>query len=1470
MSNNSKYSTSKDTVEKLSEHSLLVEQLVVWEKKDSNEPKKALAKSILNLVNLYISENISLQAEHCEKNHKDTLIKFLNITGKSDFLMSLSNRKERYFWAETACNVIRRTEFGLKELFESRVSEKPKDNLFIDTTISGQANLTYEMTNHKVREIATSFYSVSEKQPKVAIISENNSESACCDLACLFYDIVDTTLNVHFDTTEFKDILVNLDVNIVVTDTEERYNKFKSIREKGKLEFNIFVLDDKIITTDRRDYFLNEYCKKFNRKKIDDTLNRRTKRNLDDIATFMFTSGNTGQPKGVSFTYYNLISKRFARAAALPKVGNDEVLLCFLPLYHTFGRFLEMLGSIYWGGTYVFTGNPSAETLLSLFPKVNPTGFISIPLRWTQLMEKYIEEMSVCNSPEQQIEAFRKTAGTRLRWGLSAAGYLNPKVFKFFESCDVELCSGFGMTEATGGITMTPPGEYVNNSVGIPLPCIKTKLNKKNELLISGDYIAKYYEFSNAPELDSKENQNDNWIATGDIFHIDRQGYYYIVDRVKDIYKNNKGQTIAPKKVENKFSGVPGIKRTFLVGDGREYNVLFIVPDYEEPVLKVMESKQNPRDYFHRIVSAANEQLATYERVINFSLLKRDFDISHNELTAKGSYKRKNIEENFSEEIDELYKSNYIDLEHQGLIIKIPRWFYRNLGVLEDDIILNDNGLFNKGNNTELPFKLIADRDRFLIGDLEYIIYDSSIDFGLLIRQPRLWAGNPSLIAFYPCIDRWDLNTGSVSTQVFLPIHGKKNYSSISLIGLQKIRDKKLVEINKLICETLFSDEQTALIALQKIGNVFEDAGMRIKELIRRRLEALARHPFESIRCTAYRILLMEEPNPDYSKAFPAFVKSGLTFLNNDSINNIALSKLGKRRLEALRQRMMSYRNQLDWPASEETWMQFTSIFKLMVDFAQFHPEFYSSVRAELTSWITHKYCTELSDSAKKLFKILYESYEKRIIKETQNFSTDEWEQKLIFENNLSLRERKTIKKVLIGTAFLEESIILAFDEHHFTLENVSNKGIWISKVESDSNYRKYRFSINTLQGKHFDLLVTLYNGKEKEKTLTKTYWHAAISGYPFYPRVLPRLGCCRPNLGAISTAYNSELTAWEKIRELSGSRTAVANKLQINVWRKLYIRAIVAFLLCWRNSGYKIIPGPITPGNVVVPELDFHVGSTILSLSGFADYSNSISLIKPIIYNFYFKTIAHYPWCFNELDIKWIFDAYIEAFGKNEAGVFLNTLYNELDMEALEYPIGSTLKDSLESYLNNDFQHYYLPLPLLNSIERYKNWEMINPQATATAKEETINELYRLYHLYEYPEISRYYLYLLTYFSDAKKKTRTAFDKLLKRMENEIEIPATNMIELSDLQNVISTEEDRAIFSRMIFPHSERRQKVDVSKTDEEHSDLVVVKTFIKDNYNSQFTIRRPVDPAEIGQLYRLFYLENYPKTISDSDKYY
>ena len=153
-------------------------------------------------------------------------------------------------------------------------------------------------------------------------------------------------------------------------------------------------------------------------------------------------------------------------------------------------RYFEMLGTIYWGGTYVFAGSPTAEGLIGELGRVRPTGLISVPVRWTQIREQCLERMDGDSDPAAEAAVFREVVGDRLRWGLSAAGYLDPLVFRFFQRNGVDLCSGFGMTEATGGITMTPPGSYVDGTVGIPLPGMRIRFGEHQELQIAGSCVA--------------------------------------------------------------------------------------------------------------------------------------------------------------------------------------------------------------------------------------------------------------------------------------------------------------------------------------------------------------------------------------------------------------------------------------------------------------------------------------------------------------------------------------------------------------------------------------------------------------------------------------------------------------------------------------------------------------------------------------------------------------------------------------------------------------------------------------------------------------------------------------------------------------------------------------------------------------------------------------------------------------------
>ena len=1384
--------------------------------------------------------------------------RFLDLTRLSPFLTTLPDRAHRERWAELCLGALDAFPYSLEALLDQRVARHPDRILFQEGTAS--SGWTYAQVRRRARRIAAGLLGLGAA-PRVAILADNGIDTACTDLACLTYDILDTPLNVHFDIPTLRHILERLSINVVVTDTESHYARLVEVRQGMAEPFRILRTDTQP-SLESGDLPLAEVYAELGEDRVERVLRDRPRLGWTEPATVMFTSGSTGEAKGLVFSQRNLVSKRFARAAALPDVGEQEVLLCYLPLFHTFGRFLEMLGMLFWGGTYCFAGNPSAETLLALMRQVRPTGLISIPLRWAQIHDHCLERMNA--APGARHAVFAAETGGRLRWGLSAAGRLDPKVFRFFHKMGVELCSGFGMTEATGGITMTPPGEYRDGSVGIPLPLMRTRFSDVGELHISGPYVARYLD-------DTAAKEADPWVPTGDLFVPQDDGHLEIVDRIKDIYKNSRGQTIAPGRVEQKFVDVPGIKRVFLAGDGRDYNALLIVPDLSDPVLGGFASAplNDPdapiRSYFRQIVTAANKDLAPYERVVNFALLERDFSAEREELTAKGTYRRKVIEQNFAPVIRELYRRRFVELLVGEWLVRIPRWLFRDLTELDSDIVADDGGLLDKPTGRRLEIRAGSEPGYVRVGDVEYGFDTDTIDLGMLARQPLLWVSNASLVAFAPCKDGWDVLLDSVSARVLLPWDLPTFPRGED--GLERVPPSlRLLEVHRVSLVALYTRGDRALGALDDLARMLESIDPRTGALVRRRMECLARHPDLEVRCRAYRTLLLSRQVPDYDSMLRSFVQAGLPFLDETTIEVISRKKLERRRLEAFRQRLHGYRAQLPWPASDGTRSVFLDIFKLLSSLVRYHPEYYGAVREELVAWIMHDPAPKLAAAAEQELHSLATRFESSLAGACSDPAS--WQGRIVFQDGLGPEEVAKLQRIIVGTSFLKQAIMLSTDDETCEIDRIVPDGIWVSRISSLHQHASYRVSINTDTGKHYDLQIVIPQDISQQHVLRTIYWLISIRGYPFGQPVLPKFGCWRSELGAIALAYVSDLTVWERIRAYASFRVPGAEYPPPEAWKKLFVRAMAAFFAGWRASGRRIVPGAVNPSNVVVPDPDFREGTQILSLTDWRTYESPGTLVTPLVRNFYVQTISHYPWCARQLDPDWILQACVEALGEEEGTIFLRELDRTMGAEHVPAAAG-TWHDRIGPFLESLRTQPYVPLAVACAVERYRKWQRVNGEATSSAREQFVLAVQGLYGFDRFPGWTRYYLYARTYFDGASPEVRGAFSRIIAEMSRSPGRNATSLIEVSDLQALLDAPEDRAAFGRVVFPRMQPTQLLELLAV--RHGDLqeVIVRSTVFDVASVRYDVREPLEPAEVGKLYRLYVTAGFLKTISAQDRF-
>ena len=316
---------------------------------------------------------------------------YLDIFRLSEFLIRIYGENR---WADLIHALIDKSNFAIAELFRQRVRDYENKTLFKVIRGGSETGYSWRQVDILVESYSKALLNSQSQYPgKVAFLMENSLQTALLDLACLTTGIVNIMIPANSVPQHVAFILNQTEASLLIISNEKQLHKVKSVRKEIPHLKQVVLLQGGSV----EDWVMphKEFISSavhVSHEKIEES---RSQISMDSLASIMYTSGTTGEPKGIMFSQMNIVYKRFCRAMALPEIGDQDQYLCYLPLYHTFGRWLEMMGSIFRGACYSFMENPSVETMIANMRQVKPTIFISIPKKWLQLYDRVAEKVDI-------------------------------------------------------------------------------------------------------------------------------------------------------------------------------------------------------------------------------------------------------------------------------------------------------------------------------------------------------------------------------------------------------------------------------------------------------------------------------------------------------------------------------------------------------------------------------------------------------------------------------------------------------------------------------------------------------------------------------------------------------------------------------------------------------------------------------------------------------------------------------------------------------------------------------------------------------------------------------------------------------------------------------------------------------------------------------------------------------------------
>jgi long-chain acyl-CoA synthetase len=541
---------------------------------------------------------------------------------------------------------------------------------------------------------------------RVAIVAESRPEWLSVDFAVLAAGAIPVPVYPTLSPGQVRYILKDAGVSIAVVSTRLQLEKIQEIRHDLPALQAIVVMDASAAGQSPSVVSLAEVSERGHARMMAEWGIAKQFRDVaravkpEQLATIVYTSGTTGEPKGVMLAHGGLVANVFA-ASEVFGLSENDVSLSFLPLSHTFERVVSWI--------YLFNGvhvvfAESFDTVGRDIGLARPTVVTGVPRVFEKLYARILDKgagspgmrgtlfrwavaagtrraratlRGRSANPLDRLQAsladtlvFKKVRdglGGRVRYLVSGSAPLGADIAEFFGAVGLPIIEGYGLTETPAALTVNQPDAPRIGTVGKALPGIELRIAEDGEILGRGPNIMKGY--YNKPEA-TADVLKDGWFHTGDIGTLDDEGYLSITDRKKDLLVTSGGKKIAPQPIEATLKRSPLVAEAVLLGERRKFAAVLVVPDFPalERRLKALGRPPGTREelvtrpdvvsLYQEIVDALNRELSQFERIKRIALLPAEFTIESGELTPTLKVKRKVVEERWRDTIEALYRES--------------------------------------------------------------------------------------------------------------------------------------------------------------------------------------------------------------------------------------------------------------------------------------------------------------------------------------------------------------------------------------------------------------------------------------------------------------------------------------------------------------------------------------------------------------------------------------------------------------------------------------------------------------------------------------------------------------------------------------------------------------------------------------------------------------------------------------------